>query len=144
MKTRTLVVVAFAFLLIAGARSTASAGQAVASLRVNESLEAVVADLEAFIPAYMEQEGVPGVAIALVTGVGVYVWSGSYGLCLVIVVAMVVSMVIAGVSGAAIPLALSALRQDPAQSGSIILTTVTDVMGFLSFLGLATLLSGML
>jgi CubicO group peptidase (beta-lactamase class C family) len=78
MKTRTLVVTAFAFLLIAGARSTASTGLAPASLRVNESLEAVVADLEAFIPAYMEQEGVPGVAIALVRD-GRVVWTGEFG-----------------------------------------------------------------
>jgi len=85
-----------------------------------------------------------GVAIAAVTSAGVYVWSQSWGLCLVIAVAMVVSMVIAAVSGAAIPLVLTLLRQDPAQSGSIILTTVTDVMGFFSFLGLATLLSGLL
>ena len=85
-----------------------------------------------------------GVAIAIVTAVGVYVWSQSIGLCLVIFLAMILSMVIAGVSGATIPLVLSALRQDPAQSGSIILTTVTDVMGFFSFLGLATVFSTML
>ena len=85
-----------------------------------------------------------GVAIAIVTGIGVLVWSQSYGLTLVIFLAMILSMVIAGVAGAAIPMILSAMRQDPAQSGSIILTTVTDVMGFFSFLGLATVLAGML
>lgn len=85
-----------------------------------------------------------GIAIAVVTGLGVLVWSKSFGLTLVIFLAMILSMVIAGVAGAAIPMILSALRQDPAQSGSIILTTVTDVMGFFSFLGLATVLAGML
>ena len=85
-----------------------------------------------------------GVAVALVTCIGVYFWSGSSGLTLVIGVAMVTSMAIAGVAGAAIPVILSAIGQDPAQSSSIILTTVTDVFGFFSFLGLATLLSGML
>jgi len=85
-----------------------------------------------------------GVGIALVTAAGVYVWSGSWGLCAVIGVAMVLSMIIAGVSGAAIPMLLTWLRQDPAQSASIILTTVTDVMGFLSFLGLATLFAALL
>jgi magnesium transporter len=85
-----------------------------------------------------------GIAIALVTGLGVLVWSRSLGLTLVIFLAMILSMIIAGVAGAAIPMILSAMRQDPAQSGSIILTTVTDVMGFLSFLGLATVLSNML
>lgn len=85
-----------------------------------------------------------GVAIAVVTVIAVFFWSGSVGLCLVIFLAMIVSMAIAGVAGAAIPLILSSLRQDPAQSGSIILTTVTDVFGFFSFLGLATVFSTML
>jgi len=57
---------------------------------------------------------------------------------------MVLSMVIAGVAGAAIPMVLTIAGQDPAQSSSIILTTVTDVAGFFSFLGIATLLSTML
>lgn len=85
-----------------------------------------------------------GVGIALVTALGVYLWSQSWGLSLVIAVAMVLSMAIASVSGAAIPLLLTLLRQDPAQSASIILTTVTDVMGFFSFLGLATLFAALL
>jgi magnesium transporter len=85
-----------------------------------------------------------GVAVALVTSLGVLVWSRSAGLALVIGVAMVLSMVLAGIAGAAIPLILTRLRQDPAQSASIILTTITDVVGFFSFLGLATLMSGLL
>jgi len=85
-----------------------------------------------------------GTAIAIVTGLGVLVWSRSPGLALVIAVAMVISMALAGLAGAAIPLILTRLRQDPAQSASIILTTITDVVGFFSFLGLATLLSQLL
>jgi len=85
-----------------------------------------------------------GIAVALVTMAGVFVWSQSSGLCFVIGLAMVVSMIIASVSGAAIPLILTRIGQDPATSSSIILTTVTDVMGFFSFLGLATLFSKLL
>ena len=85
-----------------------------------------------------------GCAVAAVTVIGVFVWSQSWGLCLVIGLAMVVSMMIAGLAGAGVPMVLTALRQDPAQSSSIFLTTITDIMGFLSFLGLATLLSGLL
>ncbi len=85
-----------------------------------------------------------GVAVALTTSVAVYFWSGSVGLGLVIGISMVLSMTLAGLAGAAIPMILTALRQDPAQSSSIILTTVTDVAGFFSFLGIATALSGML
>lgn len=85
-----------------------------------------------------------GLAVALTTALGVWVWSGSPGLALVIGIAMVLAMVVAGVSGAAIPILLEMGGHDPAQSSSIILTTVTDVVGFLSFLGIATLLTGLL
>lgn len=87
---------------------------------------------------------VNGVAVTLTTALGVYLWSRSAGLALVIGVSMVISMAAAGLFGAVIPMLLVALRQDPAQSSSIILTTVTDVVGFFSFLGIATLLAGML
>ena len=85
-----------------------------------------------------------GIAIAATTALGVYIWSGSVGLVLIIASAMVISMVAAGLAGALVPITLSRFGQDPAQSSSIILTTVTDIVGFFSFLGIATLLSGML
>jgi len=85
-----------------------------------------------------------GVAIALLTGIGVFLWSSSIGLVSVIGISMVVSMLAAALSGVVIPILLSSLGQDPAQSSSIILTTVTDVVGFFSFLGIATLLSSTL
>lgn len=85
-----------------------------------------------------------GIAIALTTSVCVYFWSRSVGLALVIAIAMVVSMMAAGFSGAVIPITLRRFGQDPAQSSSIILTTVTDIVGFFSFLGTATLLSALL
>ena len=85
-----------------------------------------------------------GLAVALTTAAGVYVWSRSAGLMLVVGVSMVASMVIAGVAGATVPMVLTRLGQDPAQASSIILTTVTDIAGFFSFLGIATLLSSLL
>lgn len=85
-----------------------------------------------------------GLAVAATTALGVWVWSQSAGLCLVIGVSMVVSMMMACLSGAAIPILLTTVGQDPAQSSSIFLTTVTDIVGFFSFLGIATLLSQML
>lgn len=87
---------------------------------------------------------VNGLAIALTCGIGVYLWSGSLGLVLVIAMSMVLAMVAAGFAGAVVPIALKRLGQDPAQSSSIILTTVTDVAGFFSFLGIASLLMSML
>jgi len=85
-----------------------------------------------------------GLAIALTTGVAVFFWSQSFGLSLVIGISMVLSMIAAGFSGAIIPIALTRMGQDPAQSSTIVLTTVTDVVGFASFLGIATLLAQML
>ena len=85
-----------------------------------------------------------GWAVALTTAAGVFLWSRSPGLALVIGSSMVISMVAAGLAGAAIPIVLTSIGRDPAQSSSIILTTVTDVVGFCSFLGIATTLSGML
>jgi len=85
-----------------------------------------------------------GIAVAATTAMGVWVWSGSAGLAGVIGVSMILSMVIAGVFGAAIPLVLTAIGQDPAQSSTIVLTTITDVTGFFSFLGIATLFSSLL
>ena len=87
---------------------------------------------------------VDGLVLAVTCGLGVFVWSQSFGLALVIAVAMVLSMVAAGISGALVPIVLTRVGQDPATASSIILTTVTDVAGFFSFLGTATLLSFML
>ena len=85
-----------------------------------------------------------GIAVAITCGLGVYIWSGSFGLVIVIAISMVMAMVAAGFAGAVVPIVLTRLGQDPAQSSSIVLTTVTDIAGFFSFLGIATLLSSML
>ncbi|MGE0643146.1 MAG: magnesium transporter [Nitrospira sp.] len=85
-----------------------------------------------------------GLAVAATTCAAVYWWSNSPGLTMVIGISMVTSMCIAGLSGAIIPIILKSLNQDPAQSSSIILTTVTDVVGFFSFLGLATVFAHLL
>ncbi len=85
-----------------------------------------------------------GIAVAITTGIVVYFWADSFGIAVVIGISMIVSMVIAGFAGAVIPIGLKAVGQDPATSSSIILTTVTDICGFLSFLGLASALSSVL
>ena len=85
-----------------------------------------------------------GLAVAVTTGIGVYLWSQSPGLTMVIFLSMILSMIIAGVAGAVIPILLTVSGQDPAQSSSIFLTTITDISGFFSFLGIATLFISML
>jgi magnesium transporter len=85
-----------------------------------------------------------GVAVAATTGLAVYIWSRSLALVGVIVLAMIISMLIAGLAGALVPMLLSRFGQDPATASSIILTTVTDVVGFFSFLGIAALFAPLL
>ncbi len=85
-----------------------------------------------------------GVAIAITCGLGVLIWSGSLGLVMVISMSMVLAMIAAGFAGAVVPIVLKRLGQDPAQSSSIVLTTITDIAGFFSFLGIATVFMAML
>jgi len=82
---------------------------------------------------------VNGLAVAATTGIGVYAWSRSGALVGVITLAMVISMLAAGLAGALVPMLLRRFGQDPATASSIILTTVTDVVGFFSFLGIAAM-----
>ncbi len=83
---------------------------------------------------------VNGIAIAVTCGVAVYLWSWSVGLVVVIAASMVLAMVAAGFAGSVVPIVLKRLGQDPATASSIVLTTVTDIAGFFSFLGIASLL----
>ncbi len=85
-----------------------------------------------------------GITIGLVTALIAWVWYGNGMLGLVIGAAMIVNLFVAGLSGAAIPLIMKSLGFDPAQSSSIVLTTITDVVGFLAFLGFATMLESQL
>ena len=80
-----------------------------------------------------------GVTWALVVALVSYLWFQSTGIAAVIAVAMILNLLAASLSGVAVPLILHRMGIDPALSGAVILTTVTDVIGFLSFLGLASL-----
>ncbi|CAH1198187.1 Magnesium transporter [Candidatus Nitrotoga sp. BS] len=85
-----------------------------------------------------------GIAVAATTGLVVFVWSRSLALVGVIMLAMVISMFAAGLAGALVPILLRRIGQDPATASSIILTTVTDIVGFFSFLGIAALFAPLL
>jgi len=78
-----------------------------------------------------------GFIFALVIGLIAYIWFGDSKLGLVIAASMVINLFFAGFFGAFIPLVLKRLNIDPAVGSTVILTTVTDVVGFFSFLGLA-------
>ena len=78
-----------------------------------------------------------GAIIGVVTALVAWAWNGNPYLGLVIGLGMLFNLIFAGLAGASIPLLMKRIGIDPAQSSSIILTTVTDVMGFLAFLGFA-------
>ena len=78
-----------------------------------------------------------GVIFAVITGVVAAVWFGDPVLGVVIGVAMIATLAAAGLSGVIIPLALNRFGADPAVASAVFLTTVTDIMGFFTFLGLA-------
>ncbi len=80
-----------------------------------------------------------GAVWALVVAVVSYLWFHSAGISAVIAAAMMLNLLAASLSGILIPLVLHRMGIDPALSGAVILTTVTDIVGFLSFLGLASL-----
>jgi len=80
-----------------------------------------------------------GIVWALVVGLIAGYWFHSTDIALVIGAAMIINLIAAAVTGAILPLVLEKLGIDPALAGGVLLTTVTDVVGFLSFLGLATL-----
>jgi magnesium transporter len=79
-----------------------------------------------------------GLTIAVLIGVGVTLVLGSSALGGVIAVAMLFNILVAGLAGVLIPLALERYGADPAVASSVFVTMMTDSMGFLLFLGLAT------
>jgi magnesium transporter len=80
-----------------------------------------------------------GLACGVIGGLVVIIFKGDPVLGLVLGLAMVVNMFIAATAGTLIPLSLRALKVDPALASSVFITTLTDMFGFFSFLGLATL-----
>jgi magnesium transporter len=80
-----------------------------------------------------------GVLWAAVVAVAASLWFEDWNIGIIIAAAMVINLVTAALTGAILPLLLTRLDIDPALAGGVVLTTVTDVVGFVSFLGLATL-----
>ncbi len=80
-----------------------------------------------------------GIAFAVIMGAVGYVWFGSLALGGVIAAAMVINLVVAGLAGTGVPIVLEKLGVDPALASGAFVTTVTDVVGFFAFLGLAVL-----
>ena len=80
-----------------------------------------------------------GLILSILVGITTYLWFNEITLSLLISFALIINLVSSVIAGVFVPIILRSLNQDPAISGSVVVTTVTDVIGFLSFLGLATL-----
>ena len=80
-----------------------------------------------------------GIIFAIITGVIVQLWFKEFNLSILIGVSMILNMIVAGLFGILIPVSLKKFNIDPAISSSVFVTTITDVIGFLSFLGLGAI-----
>jgi magnesium transporter len=97
------------------------------------------ANIKALMIKELKVGGVNGVIWALVIGIVAYFWFTDVMLGVVICLAILFNIVAAAIAGVFVPIILDKLKIDPALSGSVILTTVTDIVGFVAFLGLGTL-----
>jgi len=80
-----------------------------------------------------------GIIFAIITGVIVQLWFKEINLSILIAVSMILNMIAAGLFGILIPVSLKKFNIDPAIASSVFVTTITDVIGFLSFLGLGAI-----
>ena len=80
-----------------------------------------------------------GIIFAIITGAVVQLWFKQFDLSIIIAASMVLNMIVAGLFGILIPVTLKKMNIDPALASSVFVTTVTDVIGFLSFLGIGSL-----
>ena len=117
----------------AGAQSLAVVMRGLVMREIPESKVFKLVTKEALLGA------VNGAVIGVVTAAVAWIWNGNPFLGLVIGLGMLLNLIFAGLAGSSIPLLMKKAGIDPAQSSSIILTTVTDVLGFLAFLGFAVL-----
>ena len=79
-----------------------------------------------------------GIAVGSIVALGVYLWRGNPYLGIVLGLALVGNLLVAGIVGTLIPLGLKSLGQDPALASPVLVTAATDSLGFLIFLSLAT------
>jgi len=97
------------------------------------------ANIKSLINKEVAVSGLNGVIWSIVIALVTYYWFADIVLSVVIGLAIIVNLVVAAFSGAFLPLLLTKLKIDPALAGGVILTTITDVIGFVAFLGLAAL-----
>ena len=118
----------------AGTQTLTVSVRALASKELTSSNALKIVIKETFVGS------INGIIFAFIIGILSSYWFSDYLLGIVIALAMILNLLIAGMAGILIPLTLNKFNIDPALASGVILTTITDVFGFLSFLGLASLL----
>ena len=134
-----LVVLAVLMPIVASMGGNAGTQTVTVAVRALAMGELTAANALRFIAKETVVGGLNGMLFALVMGAAVVAWYGDWQLGAVIAAAMVCNLVAAALAGTLIPLGLQKFGVDPAVSSTVFLTTVTDVIGFVAFLGLATL-----
>ena len=134
-----IVVLAVLMPIVASMGGNAGTQTVTVAVRALAMGELTAANALRFIGKEFAVGGLNGLIFAVLMGAGVVLWYGDWRLGAVIAAAMVCNLVAAALAGTLIPLTLQKIGVDPAVSSTVFLTTVTDVVGFLAFLGLATL-----
>ena len=117
----------------AGTQTVTVAVRALALRQLSDSA------MKSFVVRELSVGLINGLIFAAVAGLVSYLWFDDLTVALVMGFAMIANLFVAALSGTAIPLTLSRFGVDPAIASSVFITTVTDVIGFLTFLGLAAL-----
>jgi magnesium transporter len=134
-----IVVLAVLMPLVASMGGNAGTQTVTVAVRALAMGELTPANALRFIAKEAAVGGLNGLVFAFLMGAGVIAWYGDWRLGAVIAAAMVGNLLAASLAGTLIPIGLQKMGVDPAVSSTVFLTTVTDVVGFLAFLGLATL-----
>ena len=134
-----IVVLAVLMPIVASMGGNAGTQTVTVAVRALAMGELTAANALRFIAKEAAVGGLNGLVFAFLMGAGVIAWYGDWKLGAVIAAAMVCNLLAAALAGTFIPLGLQKMGVDPAVSSTVFLTTVTDVVGFLAFLGLATI-----
>ena len=134
-----MVVLAALMPIVAGVGGNAGSQTMAVTVRALATNQITASNMWRTVLREMRVALLNGVTVAIVLGVGVSLFFGDTHLGGVIAAAMVVNIMTAGFAGAAVPLIFERFNIDPAVASSIFVTMITDSMGFLAFLGLATM-----
>ena len=134
---QTLVALAVLMPIVASMGGNAGTQTLTVAVRALAMKDLSAANAMRFVGKELLVGAVNGGVFAVLTGIAAWIWFGRLDIAVVLAAAMIVNLIVAGLSGTLIPLGLERFKIDPAVASGIFLTTITDVIGFFAFLGLA-------